>query len=1790
MTIDDNRPRRRALLCGISTYSRPYGALPAVLNELRDLESVLSSELHQDFRYDEVKVYKDEELTITGIEQLLAELTVASHLDELLVYFAGIGTVHNTRGYFVTYNAPLSPPGMRMYELAALLTKLPCKRIFVVLDFCYAGKLIEEDKTLFESLSESQQIAILAACRSNEVAASRKDARSFTRELVDALRQDRGDENGIVRWSHIATRVCAALERSPLQRPIDRLDYLRHHPINHVEPHQPPATLSRLGAKRDHVPNERILYQYLDEVIKRFTLLDLRGLSGTQQNIDIPLDHVYVDLQAEPDNPTERDYDRRLLELDVREYLAARGLDATDEAVHEEAVQRVLSREAYALRLAQTGRRNSQGHPLPKGNDVLQLAEVVRRERRAIVLGDPGCGKTTLLRYCALHFAKAMLDSQTRVSISNDVRGNITIEDLGPTRLPIFMRIAAYAEARKHDPNLRILEFLPRYWISEQSQIHENELYGLFRHHLDTGCVLLLFDGLDEIAKLHERREVVRHVEQFVESNVPFITGIIREDFRGQPVFGKLPPVKVGGNQVLITSRVAGYRAVPFRESLTHYTVQDLSDVAIDAFLRRWCLAIEERQGEERSHADHLARAERQRRDLLDAITLPQLRRLAVNPLLLTLLALLNRSQGRLPRLRIEVYRNVTRTLVETWRESTLTEDEVLDVLGPVALRIHEEIHTGLATSTQLDEYLSEALAAWRGLDPSGLPGSFKQEVHEFLETIRRESGLLLARGEGLFGFAHLTFQEYFVARQITRKPADAADYITSRLIEPRWREPLLLAIAQVAKEARGELPALLQAALRADVAHDDLLHHRLLFVASVFPECAWIPKALAQTVCGDLFDAYLKSHRSGRLIALQRRIEIAYSALRGSQPHEPAEESLLGALMSDDELKRAAAAQLIERSEWFSRPALECILHRIEITPEPTLLALLDVFEQRAMALYDERLSPLRYAAARRFHAWRQLLAEPAIRDLVLLVYTSTAADSIDDAAICEHLGWGWGLTPLFVAALDTEAPVEALHDHCQIYWRSKSELAGWAGLVLRWLGVPLPERGERESCLLLNRALELTVARSRRWQSAFDAAPIALVVERLLDERPSLGLLTHYLHLITDVSLHPWILNSVIAPENVPRSALDASPRVCDGPRHEIKDAVLCGVVRLRLVRQLESVSAPAVPTARIPRFLPQPHINAARVRELVQDLYSNDDSERESAAMLLERERRLSEIGAEVIHELDFLNEALDDSTHPRRGFVGTILATALNKIQYDCLDTVTQWLDEERQDSSEADAVRRYLSYCTDPSDAVASLLLEAIPERPELRKAVLHSFSMCILDNPAPTRRLWIEAALGHILPAELRKHSEDLALPSASLEYEELDALDAIVGMKYLASTLVIKLAEVSRSTTYINTTLAAGLGVAAGLTSIRAIEINTLLKCDRLLAAIATAANEATTINELVSATHEHLPARVDDYMEPIVMLAAKCAGSLPDTVTLLHNWANGDVEFLDSTALNELARSSHSLLVDLANSESPHTTNVGRLGLLMFEAYSYVGDGELDDPSEWPERMMIEWASQSPEIDINIVLTALAPGYHWSSAKDRLASLGARLIEKTPSMMPVLRNALAHASTWRAREAIYGQLSKLAMHDSSFLNREYYPELGTDLMLGCQDPESWTIREFAIAVLGRLRHLDRDVGAVLLHLCKDIPVVQQATLSAARSFQSFDAGVLEDLAPALADPSARTAITVAALLATLGTGGWAKKDLRRSITDALASACHHPSASRTVDDKAVSEYFYEALLEVTA
>ena len=233
----------------------------------------------------------------------------------------------------------------------------------------------------------------------------------------------------------------------------------------------------------------------------------------------------------------------------------------------------------------------------------VQVLDALARERLAVVLGDPGAGKTSLLKFLVLRWLET---------------GN----DEAP--LPLWIDLKEYVQERKG-----ILKFLES---------------GCASYHMDartldwklrTGGAAIYFDGLDEIFDGPTRGSVMEEIAA--------LSALYREP------------------RIVVTSRIIGYESDRLRNAgFAHLTLEDLDDDQINEFLIKWHDAAEQDQKEK----------ERLTRQLKDALKESRaVRELAGNPLLLTMIAILNRTQP-LPRNRVELYEQASRVLLHEWDAS----------------------------------------------------------------------------------------------------------------------------------------------------------------------------------------------------------------------------------------------------------------------------------------------------------------------------------------------------------------------------------------------------------------------------------------------------------------------------------------------------------------------------------------------------------------------------------------------------------------------------------------------------------------------------------------------------------------------------------------------------------------------------------------------------------------------------------------------------------------------------------------------------------------------------------------------------------------------------------------------------------------------------------------------------------------------------------------------------------------------------------------------------------------
>lgn len=388
------------------------------------------------------------------------------------------------------------------------------------------------------------------------------------------------------------------------------------------------------------------------------------------------------------------------------------------------------------------GRETHHGSPNSKKQSFLgavgtsqSIFEILKDTPKLVVLGDPGSGKTTFLRYVGYHLS--LPDPQpSRIGLDKPY-------------VPIFVPLREYSAFVKSaaTSEKKIQDFLP-----QLLKIHNLEKYvPVLKAALERGDAILLLDGLDEVASEEERLQVATSVQLF-SSSYPAC-------------------------RLVLTSRRVGYPRAPIRDGFSHFVVEPLSDKEVETFIDLWCRATEP-EAEKR-------KAEKQ--NLFEAVKNPRVRALAGNPLLVTILARVYKAYRNLPERRAELYAKCVEALLTTW---DLMRDlppvfqdarEANRILGPIALWIHRDCQGQLVSKDQLLAKLTEIPNLPRGQSPTVV-----------LTQIEERSGLFRQVGLNQYAFTHLTFQEYYAARQIV-STGNCFRQLRRFLRNSRWEEVIIL-------------------------------------------------------------------------------------------------------------------------------------------------------------------------------------------------------------------------------------------------------------------------------------------------------------------------------------------------------------------------------------------------------------------------------------------------------------------------------------------------------------------------------------------------------------------------------------------------------------------------------------------------------------------------------------------------------------------------------------------------------------------------------------------------------------------------------------------------------------------------------------------------------------------------------------------------------------------------------------------------------------------------------------
>ncbi|HEY6898772.1 MAG TPA: HEAT repeat domain-containing protein [Rhodocyclaceae bacterium] len=396
--------------------------------------------------------------------------------------------------------------------------------------------------------------------------------------------------------------------------------------------------------------------------------------------------------------------------------------------------------------------------------DVALHASSAGVGRKLVILGDPGSGKSSLIRYLALRWAGIT---------------EATVRDTQP--IPLVVDLGAYGRWRC-DGRKDFIRFL------EEAPVWHEWPRGLLGNLISKPArVVLLLDGLDEVFDLKTRSEVVDDIQRFTNQ------------------FAQTP--------IIVTSRVVGYQPQRLRDAeFRHFMLQDLDATQIANFVDSWHDVTFDDPAQAAPKRDRLQKAIRESKSIA---------MLAGNPLLLTMMAILNRNQ-ELPRDRADLYAQASRVLLHQWDTERALEDfpgmnveiglrEKTDILRRIAA--HMQANSGGLKGNLID-----------GPTLTGLIEDYLQNELHFaharaaaravVEQLRQRNFILCFVGADSYAFVHRTFLEYFSAADFVHQFNVAKTLDIDSLIalfdrhcrDDEWREVLRLICGQIDETFVGKI------------------------------------------------------------------------------------------------------------------------------------------------------------------------------------------------------------------------------------------------------------------------------------------------------------------------------------------------------------------------------------------------------------------------------------------------------------------------------------------------------------------------------------------------------------------------------------------------------------------------------------------------------------------------------------------------------------------------------------------------------------------------------------------------------------------------------------------------------------------------------------------------------------------------------------------------------------------------------------------------------------------------
>lgn len=385
--------------------------------------------------------------------------------------------------------------------------------------------------------------------------------------------------------------------------------------------------------------------------------------------------------------------------------------------------------------------------------------EWLSRHDKTVILGEPGYGKSALLRVIAMQ-------------LINDRDGPFRLPWNG--LLPVWVSFGGFSTAIQEQPGLSIEDYFDQ-WLHQNSA---EAARPLFQRSIKKGEMLLLVDGLDEGQTESASKQAMDRISAFL----------------------SIRPVPA-----VFTSRPRGYERIRPDGTWPTGRLGAFDEEQIRHFSKIWFEYLETPVFGTQAGEEDNSNAERRTSDFLKAIRAnPRVMELAQTPLFCQLLIDIFRYSHHLPEQRVKVYDEIVKMLLSDHpaaREQAagLTKGndapraaDMREMLMRLALHIQEEGGAGVISATDCQDTFYAFLTD--DLNGPGLsPYEARHQAQSIVAYAQTGLGLIVERAPNELGFFHLTIQEYLAAQAMVRKDEETQlAWLIRVWDQAKWHEVVL--------------------------------------------------------------------------------------------------------------------------------------------------------------------------------------------------------------------------------------------------------------------------------------------------------------------------------------------------------------------------------------------------------------------------------------------------------------------------------------------------------------------------------------------------------------------------------------------------------------------------------------------------------------------------------------------------------------------------------------------------------------------------------------------------------------------------------------------------------------------------------------------------------------------------------------------------------------------------------------------------------------------------------------